>query len=271
MGFHVCRADALEYLQADGLSGAIHCFTTRYGGVSQGVLESLNLGIHRGDTPENVLENYRILGNAVGFSPENLVFTHQTHTATVRLVGRDDRGQGLFSPVPGDYDGLITNAPGVALAVFSADCTPVLLYDPVGQAIGAVHAGWRGTAAGIVAEAVAQMQAAFGTKPENLRAAIGPCIGMCCFETGAEVPEAMRTSLGAAAEAAIQPKGDKYYVNLKELNRLWLQRCGVTQVEVSPDCTRCQPQRFWSHRVTGNARGSQAAIIMRSEEGGGTQ
>ncbi len=267
MGFHVCHAGDLEYLQADGLSEAVHCFTTRYGGVSEGVYKSLNLGIHRGDSRENVLENYRILGNAVGFLPEDLVFTHQTHTAIVRKVGYADRGQGLFSPVPGDYDGLITNEPGVALIVFSADCTPILLYDPQNRAIGAVHAGWRGTAAGIVANAVAQMRTAYGTKPETLHAAIGPCIGVCCFETGAEVPNAMRDALGAAAEAAIVAKGDKYHVDLKKLNLLWLQQCGVTQVEIGSDCTRCQPHRFWSHRVTGDARGSQAAMIMLPKEG----
>lgn len=266
MSFEVCRKGNLEYLRAENLSGAVHCFTTRYGGVSEGVLSSLNLGIHRGDRPENVLENYRILGDAVGFSPEDLVFTHQTHTAIVRQVGRADRGQGLFAPVPGDYDGLITDEPGVALIVFSADCTPILLYDPVRHAIGAVHAGWRGTAAGIAANAVRLMGEQFGSDPANIRAAIGPCIGPCCFETGPEVPEAMVSALGAEAENYIAPKGEKYYVNLKEMNRLWLERAGVTQVELSCDCTRCQPLRFWSHRITGDARGSQAAIIMLPEE-----
>lgn len=269
MSFEVCRKGNLEYLTASGLSGAVHCFTTRYGGVSQGVLSSLNLGIHRGDSPENVLENYRILGQAVGFAPEDLVFTHQTHTAVVRRVGADDRGQGLFAPVPGDYDGLITDVPGVALIVFSADCTPILLYDPVRRAVGAVHAGWRGTAAGIAANAVGRMCACFGCRPEDIRAAIGPCIGMCCFETGPEVPAAMTAALGEAAQAHIARKGEKYYVNLKEINRLWLSRCGVTQVELSGDCTRCQPDRFWSHRITGDARGSQAAVIMLRAEGRG--
>lgn len=265
MSFEVCRNGNLEYLRSQGLSDTVHCFTTRYGGVSEGVLSSLNLGIHRGDRPENVLENYRRLGAAVGFAPEDLVFTHQTHTAIVRRVGREDRGQGLFAPVPGDFDGLITDEPGVALIVFSADCTPILLHDPVHHAIGAVHAGWRGTAAGIAANAVRQMGACFGTKPADVRAAIGPCIGPCCFEVGAEVPEAMLAALGAEAAAFIAPKGEKYYVNLKEMNHLWLRRCGVTQVELSRECTRCQPERFWSHRITGDARGSQAAIIMLRE------
>lgn len=266
MAFTTHHKGSLEYLTADELRGAVHCFTTRYGGVSEGYLSSLNLGIHRGDSPENVLENYRILGKAVGFSPEELVFTHQTHSAAVRPADASARGEGLFRPVPGDYDGLTTNVPGVGLIVFSADCTPVLLYDPVRQAIGAVHAGWRGTAAGIAANAVRQMQELYGSDPADIRAAIGPCIGPCCFETNEDVPQAMRASLGQEAENAISPRGDKYYVNLKELNRLWLLRSGVTRVEVSPDCTRCQSARFWSHRVTGSARGSQAAVILLPRE-----
>ena len=268
MSFNICRHGTLEYLQTEGLSGTVHCFTTRYGGVSQGGLSSLNLGIHRGDDPQNVLENYRILGSSVGFCPEDLVFTHQTHTDIIRRVDESARGEGLFRPVPGDYDGLITNRPGVALIVFSADCTPVLLFDPVKRVIAAVHAGWRGTAAGIAAKAARQMAADYGSRPEDIRAAIGPCIGPCCFETHADVPNAMREALGEETETAIRPHGEKHYVNLKEINCLWLKRCGVSHVEISPDCTHCQPERFWSHRITGDARGSQAAIIMLPKEGG---
>ncbi len=262
MSFTVHHNGALEYLRAGALEGAVHCFSTRFGGVSEGYLSSLNLGIHRGDRPENVLKNYELLGAAVGFRPEDLVFTHQTHTDIVRRVGAEHRGEGLFRPVPFDFDGLITNEPGVALAVFSADCTPVLLYDPVRQAAGAVHAGWRGTAAGIVKNAVDAMVRDFGTDPGDLCAAIGPCIGPCCFETGPEVPAAMREALGPEAENNIRPAGEKYYVNLKGLNELWLRRCGVCRIDVSTDCTRCQPDRFWSHRLTGFDRGSLAAIIQ---------
>ena len=117
--------------------------------------------------------------------------------------GRADRGQGLFAPVPGERDGLITNEPGVVLTVFSADCTPVLLHDPVHRAVGAVHAGWRGTAGGIAAKAVEAMTSAFGTRPEDIQAAIGPCIGPCCFETGEDVPAAMVKALGEEALPAI--------------------------------------------------------------------
>ena len=100
---------------------------------------------------------------------------------------------------------------------------------------------------------------------DGIRAAIGPCIGLCCFEVGPEVPEAMRNALGADAEPFFEPRGEKYHVDLKGLNRLWLERAGLSEIDVCPDCTRCQPERFWSHRAVGNQRGSQAAIIMRKE------
>ena len=240
--FHTIKQGTLEYLTADALEGSVHCFSTRLGGVSEGQLSSLNLGTHRGDKPENVRKNYRILGKAVGFAPEETVFTRQEHTDLLLRVGRADCGTGLDREQTTVCDGILTDEPGVALVCFAADCTPVLLFDPVRQAIAAVHAGWRGTAQGI-------------------RAAIGPCIGRCCFEVGLEVPDAMREALGADAEAAIEPRGEKAHVDLKLLNRIWLQKAGVQVIDVSPDCTMCHPDRFWSHRVTGGARGSQAAII----------
>ena len=265
MSFYVNHRGALEYLTSDLLRGTAHCFSTRFGGVSEGALESLNLGVHRGDRPQNVWENYRRLSEAVGFTPKQTVFTKQVHSAVVRRVGREECGRGLVLPVEEARDGLVTNEQGVALTIFSADCTPVLLYDPVARAIGAAHAGWRGTAAGIAARAVEAMQREFGSKPENIRAAIGPCIGACCFETDADVPEAMLAALGEEARRAIRPAGNKFYVNLKELNALWLERAGLHRIDISCDCTACQPQRFWSHRRVGNARGSLAAVIMLPE------
>ena len=258
-----------EYLTSTVLDPVPHCFSTRYGGVSEGHLSSLNLGIHRGDRRENVLENYRILGNAVGFRPEQTVFTHQTHTANVVRVGKADRTHGLYSEVTEERDGLITNEPGVALTVFSADCTPILLYDPVRNAVGAVHAGWRGTAAGIARNCVLAMAREFGTRPKDLRAAIGPCIGPCCFETDRDVPDAMLLALGEDARTAIRDDGNgKFHVDLKLLNALWLQRAGVEQIDICPACTACEPERFWSHRRVGTDRGSLAAIIMLKEDAG---
>ena len=260
MSFTTITAGTLEYLRADGIP-ARHAFTTRYGGVSSGCLASLNLGIHRGDRPGNVIENWRRLGDAVGFDWKKTVFTHQIHTDLIRSVSAKDAGQGLIFPAE-NCDGVITNASGLTLAAFSADCTLILLQDPVAGAVGAIHAGWRGTALGIAQKGVEAMSAAFGCEPQNIRAAIGPCIDRCCFETSSDVPDAMVAALGEDAKAAIDSNGDgKYHVDLKDLNITWLQRAGVTRIQTCPFCTACSPNRFWSHRRAGDRRGSLAAVI----------
>lgn len=260
MSFHNVKQGALEYLTA-GTIGVPHCFSTRFGGVSTGYLSSLNLGLSRGDSRENVLENFRILGNAVGFAPEELVFTRQTHSDVVRPVGKDNAGEGLFRPVEQECDALITDVPGVTLAVFTADCTPILLHDPVTGAVGAVHAGWRGTVADIAGKTAEAMCAAYGCRAEDLRAAIGPNIAACCFQTDGDVPDAVRAVLGKDAEAFIRAAGNKYYVDLKGVNEALLRRRGVAQIAISRCCTSCESHRFWSHRVTGGQRGAQGAMI----------
>ncbi len=256
------KTGTLEYAVSEVLEGAVHCFSTRFGGVSQGHLSSLNLGVHRGDEYQNVLDNYDILGQAVGFQKEQTVFAKQLHTDIVCPVTEEHRGEGLYREVETPRDALVTNCPGVALVVFSADCTPILLHDPVAGAVGAVHAGWRGTAKGIAAKTVQTMVKEYGCKPENIRAAIGPCIGKCCFETDWDVPQAMLDALGPKALTAISQVGEKYFVDLKFCNALWLQRAGVGELDISSDCTCCEPDRFWSHRQVGDRRGSLAAIIM---------
>ena len=258
----------LEYLTAEGVA-VPHCFTTRYGGVSEGYLSSLNLGIHRGDKPENVVKNYEILGEALGFDVDNLVFTRQTHTNIVRVVDKSNAGEGLGREVEPECDALVTATPGVVLAAFTADCTPILLHDPVTGAVGAVHAGWRGTVGDIAGNAVRAMAEQFGSRPEDIRAAIGPNIGVCCFETHADVPDAVRAVLGEEAEAFIVPSGEKFRVDLKGVNAALLRRAGVRHIEISDACTACEPERFWSHRRVGNDRGSLAAIIVC--EGGMTK
>ncbi len=259
------KVGTLEYITSECIC-VPHCFTTRYGGVSRGHLSSLNLGIHRGDEPENVRKNYEILGEVLGFRVDDLVFTRQTHTDIVRVVDGSNRGEGLFREVEPECDALVTNTPGVVLAAFTADCTPILLHDPVTGAVGAVHAGWRGTVADIAGKAVRAMCENFGCRPEHIRAVIGPNIGVCCFETHADVPDAVRAVLGAEAEGFIVPAGDKFRVDLKGVNEALLRRAGVERIDMSCDCTACAPQRFWSHRRVGNDRGSLAAIIVREGE-----
>jgi YfiH family protein len=259
--------DGLIYMSSDKIS-AHHAFTTRFGGVSEGIFDSLNIAIKEGETEDNVRRNLQILGSALGFGLEDLVLTRQTHTDIVRVVSRKDHVSCFHRDYP-ECDGLVTCDKGVALMIFTADCTPLLFHDPVTGAVGAAHAGWRGTASAIGAKTVQAMVENFGCKPENIRAAIGPNIAQCCFETDADVPEAMIAALGSEVEQFIRKSGEKYYANLKEINALILRRAGVRHIEISDACTACEPERFWSHRRVGNDRGSLAAIIVC--EGGMTK
>ena len=257
--------DGVVFRTADAFTGAggvIHGFSTRFGGVSDGIWTSMNLGTTRGDDPDRVRENYRRFFGAVGANLDGVVMSNQIHGTEIRVATAEDIKKDLYDPEGYEVDGLMTDVPGLALVIFSADCLPILLYDPVCKAIGAVHAGWRGTAQGIAAKAVDAMVREFGCERENICAAIGPCIGKCCFETDWDVPQAMLDALGPKAITGFTQQGEKYYVDNKFLNMLWLQRAGIGALDLSPDCTKCSPDRYWSHRVHGGHRGSQAGIIM---------
>ena len=258
------KQGTLEYLVAEGIR-VPHCFTTRSGGVSSGALSSMNLAIKLDETDENVTRNFEILGKELGFGIHDLVLTRQTHSDIVRVVDRSDCS-GCFHRDYPECDALVTNAPRVALTVFTADCTPLLFHDPVTGAVGAAHAGWRGTVSAIGPKTVEAMVRSFGCKAEDIRAAIGPNIGYCHFETDADVPDALLAAFGDEILPFIRRAGEKFYVDLKEINALILRRCGVQHIEISEDCTMCQPDRFWSHRVTGGIRGSQGAVIVCKEE-----
>ena len=253
----------LEILTAEGIR-APHCFTTKAGGVSTGVMAGLNLAIKLDETDENVTRNFEILGDGLGLGIRDLVLTRQTHSDIVRVVKRSDCN-GCFHRDYPECDALVTNDPGVTLTVFTADCTPILFHDPLTGAVGAAHAGWRGTAADIAGKTVLAMVEHYGCDPKNIRCAIGPNIGPCHFETDADVPDAMIAALGDDAKPFIPQKGEKYYVNLKEINALFLRRAGVEQIEISTACTACDPRRYWSHRLVGAQRGSQGAVIVRKE------
>ena len=257
------KQGTLEYLVAEGIS-APHCFTTRYGGVSTGTQSSLNIAFGRGDTMENVEKNLHILASALDFDPAKFVLTRQTHSDIVRVV-TDADCSGLCHRDYPESDALVTNTPGVALLVFTADCTPILLHDPVTGAVGAAHAGWRGTHQAIAVKALQAMVDNFGCDPKNVRAAVGPNIGSCCFETDADVPEAMLSAFGEEIAPYIEKKGEKYHLDLKAINAFILRRAGVQHIDISENCTMCEHDRFWSHRYTKGERGSQGAIIVCKE------
>ena len=260
--------NSITYLRSQALEGVAHGFSTRLGGVSPAPWDSLNLGVGRGDTMENVQENYRRFCAVLGMDDRRAVLSKQIHEDVVRHVTEADAGKGLYCDR--DYssvDGMVTDVPHLPLVVFSADCNVILLYDPVGRAIGACHAGWRGTALGIAKKTAQEMVRLFGCDPANIRAAIGPAIGQCCFETDEDVPIALREALGAEVEPYITWNGTKYHIDLKAVNALWLRKAGVERIDICDHCTACRPDLYWSHRKMGNARGAQIAMIALEVEG----
>ena len=238
-----------------------HAFTTRIGGVSGGIYESLNLAQRAGDEPDKVMENYTRICEALGISTDDLVRSTQVHGTHIRLVTRDDCG-GLLKPNEPQADGLATNSSGVALMVFAADCVPILLYDPVQKAVGAVHAGWRSTTANIVGAAVQKMETEFGCSPADIKAAIGPCISKCCFETDSDVSDAVQEAIPHFADLCITQYGSKFMIDLKEINRILLSKSGIVDISISDECTSCSSEKYWSHRKTKGQRGSQVALIQ---------
>ena len=247
-------------IYADNIS-VPHGFTTREGGVSKGIFSSMNIAMHRGDEAENVAKNYEILAERIGFDVKNLVLTRQIHSDIVRKVTKAD-ASGLDHHGYHECDALITDDAGCALVVFTADCTPILLWDSVTGAVGAVHAGWRGTVSDIAGKTVRKMISEFCCRAEDICAAIGPNIGVCCFETDRDVPDAVIEQYGREAEDCIRQTGVKYHVDLKAVNALSLRRAGVRDIAISELCTMCMPSLFWSHRLTGAQRGSQGAVIV---------
>ena len=242
-----------------------HGFSTRLGGVSEGIFASLNLGANRGDSPERVEENWRRFGAAVGVDTARFVHGRQSHGADVRVARRGDEHSIGQRAAWDQADGYVTDVPDLALAVFTADCTPLLMQDPAAGVVAAVHCGWRSTAADIMKNAVAAMTG-LGARPEDIRAAIGPGIRRCCFQTGPEVPAAVDALLGGDGAGLYGPDPDapgKYRVDLPGTVRLRLLQLGLTEEHIDElgVCTMCCPDRFWSHRSMGAARGSQANLI----------
>jgi YfiH family protein len=240
--------------------GIVHFVSGRDGGVSTGELGSLNLGYRTSDDRENVTENRRRLAEALGIELSQLVFPMQTHSSRVQVVTTDTQPEDLA-----DTDALITQIPGLCISVMSADCVPILLYDPVRRVVGAVHAGWRGTVGKIITHTVQAMQEAFGSYPADIVAGIGPSISPEMYEVGADVLNAAREAFGDTEGLVRQEEGsDKGYFNLWESNRRQLILLGLKphSIEVSGICTYQQSDQYFSARKSGNRAGRFAAGIM---------
>ncbi len=240
--------------------GIKHFVSGRNGGVSDGEMGALNLSFRAGDTPQNVQENRRRLAVALGIPPAHLFFPAQTHSNRVQRVDAHTNPDTLT-----DTDALITNIPGLCICVMSADCVPILLYDPVHRVVGAVHAGWRGTVGKILTTTIQAMQTQFGTNPKHLITGIGPSICPEIYEVGNEVIEAAVNSFGTKQGVIDKENGQgKGYFNLWEANRIQLLTLGVpaASVEIAGICTYQNSEQFFSARKSGNKAGRFAAGIM---------
>ena len=262
MSFIESNENGLVYMCSDRI-GARHAFTTRFGGVSGGIFSTLNLGSNRGDDPEAVRENYRRVCALFGVGENDACVTNQVHKTDVRIVTAADRHTCL-GPTPYEADGIVTAEQGLPIFCFIADCVPVLLWDANNRAAGAVHCGWRSAVGDILKNAVDAM-VSLGAEVQDIRAAIGPSIGACCFETDDDVPDAITVWLSGETEGLFVRRADgKTMVDLRLSNARRLLQLGVPvqNIDLSDECTFCSHDKYWSHRYTKGRRGSQAAVIM---------
>jgi len=241
-----------------------HGFSTRIGGVSTGAFSSLNLGMHTDDEPENVQDNFQFFCGDLSIDPHDLVLSEQVHETNLHDACYEDCGKGIYteSDLQG-IDGLVTDKPGIALATFNADCTPILLLDPVQKVIASVHSGWRGTIGKIARKAALHMQKNYGSKREHILAAIGPSIKQCHFEVGEEVYLDFAAAFRSRVERVTEFRNGKYYIDTDALNVQLLLEAGLSfeNIHVCPFCTYCEEDLFFSHRRDGGYTGRMGAVI----------
>jgi len=234
--------------------GFVHGFPERTGGVSTGLRGSLNLGVRWGDDRANVEANRRLLAEHAGYDPAELVATRHVHGTNVWRVG-EPLAEGA------EFDGLVSDRVGPVLGAFAADCIPLVFADPEARVCGAAHAGWRGTVAGIATNVITRM-VELGARPDRIRVALGPPIGPCCFEVGAEVVDEFKVVLGELP-GLIVPGPHKDHIDLRVATRAFLERAGVRpeNVDDRPPCTRCEGDRFFSYRRDGREGGVHMGFI----------
>lgn len=247
-----------------------HCFTTRLGGVSEGIFESLNLSFSRGDQRAAVEENFQRVAQALGTEYGNFVFTDQTHTVNVRRVGIEDAGKGLTRARGySDVDGLITNEPGLVLSTFYADCVPLYFIDTKKRAIGLSHSGWRGTVRRMGRVTLETMRREFGTLPEDVICAIGPSICQDCYEVSEDVAEEFIREFSSHSEEILENKGNgKYQLDLWRANEMILLEAGIKpeHLSVTDLCTCCNDKILFSHRASQGKRGNLGAFLCLKPE-----
>jgi len=256
---------SIPFLEKTGCVKA--AFTTRHGGISQAPRESLNLSFSRGDDEETVRENYRRCAEAFGCDLSQMVLSRQPHGDRIEEVHAGDGGMRLVRDIlPPERDAVMTDEPGVVLVTSHADCVPVYLVDTEHHAIAMVHAGWKGTSLCIAEKAVYAMRTRYGTDPGKLLAAIGPSIGVCCFEVGEDVEKIFRENF--PGWDIFDASGEKTRIDLWACNEGQLLRAGVKKenIAITGTCTACHTQTFFSHRREKGQTGTMAALLTWTGE-----
>jgi polyphenol oxidase len=250
--------DGLVTYQFESLAagGLVHAVFTRHGGVSIGAFATLNVGHTVGDDPEAVQENHHRIYAYLGIDAQQVVSPHQVHGNHVALATARDAGRRFENT-----DGLITRTPGIALLLRFADCQPILLYDPVHHAVGLVHAGWRGIAQGIAYRAIEAMERAFGTRPADLLAGLGPAVGPCCYTVGHQVAAAMGYALPDWHSVLESIDAEQWRLDLSGANAQQLLAAGVAHIEQAGICTSCHAGEFYSHRAHNGITGRFAVVL----------
>ena len=251
-------------------AGVRHGFSTRMGGVSKGYLGTMNLSFTRGDREENVRENFRRIADAIGFREEQLVFSAQVHETKIRKVTAANRGEGITKETAPGIDGLATDEADVPLYTSYADCVPLLFYDPQKKVVAMAHSGWRGTAARIGAKMVHFMEKEYGSRAENIIAAVGPSICRKCYEVSEDVAQAFREAFRPEQFPLLfDEKGQgKYQLDLSEANRIILTEAGILpeHLDVTDLCTCCNHDKLFSHRASHGKRGNMGCFMCLDAE-----
>lgn len=251
------RTHPIHYLTFDSFSNLPHGVFTRRGGVSPAPWDSLNVGGSVGDDLAHVRENRIRSFRTLGRDPASIHDVWLVHGTEVVFA---DQPRDLAEKPP-QADLLFTDNPKVTLYMRFADCVPLLFHDPKKGVVGLSHAGWMGTVRGVAAASIRAMHARYGSDPRDVRAAIGPSIGPDHYEVGADVAEQVRASFGPQAESLLEPRGDRFYLDLWQANRLQLEAAGVEHVEVSAVCTACHLDDWFSHRAEKGKTGRFGAIL----------
>lgn len=256
-------SELIQFRQFQNFRGMGHFISSRFGGVSKDGYESFNLSLKSGDDENSVHENRKILADQLGFSEEQLYFPDQCHTNRIQVIESK-----LEIPDLTETDGMVTHQKGICLCVLSADCVPILLYDSVKQVVGAVHAGWKGTAAGIVRRAIDEMIEHYGCKPGRIMAGIGPAISAEIYEVGEEVENVFEDFYEETDRIiSHHPETGRAHIDLQEANRILLLNAGLkeSRIEVLKECTFSNPDRYFSARRDGFETGRFAAGIFLRE------